>query len=203
MSGFTDEERERITDGLVTAGQTLFGQYGLERTRIADLTDEVGIGTSTFYQFFDSKETLYLEILRRERIRISEEIDDILADSEPLESEIRAALAYLFEEVATNPIYEQLLAEDELRSLHSRLPEEAMEEHYRAEFAEYEPHARRWTEIDEFRLDDPTVVVGLFRMVGLAALSEERFARDAPPGADDVVRDVFIDCLVDGLLIDE
>ncbi|MCW8172898.1 hypothetical protein D8S78_14755 [Natrialba swarupiae] len=33
----------------------MFARFGLERTRIKDITEAVGIGTSTFYQFSTRK----------------------------------------------------------------------------------------------------------------------------------------------------
>lgn len=56
-------------------------------------------------------------------------------------------------------------------SLRRALPEEDLANHYTAE---YEPGARRWTD-DAFRVDDPAVVVGLFRMLAFNDAADEAF----------------------------
>jgi len=70
MTRFSDDDRDRIRAELVEAGRDLFARHGFDRTRVRDVTEAVGIGTSTFYQFFDAKEDLYLAVLLVERDRI-------------------------------------------------------------------------------------------------------------------------------------
>jgi len=194
MSGFSDRDRERIRDGLVDAGRDQFARFGIDRTRIKDLTDAVGIAPSTFYQFFDSKERLYLEVLARERDRIAGEIEAGLDDAETPRAELRFALEYLFAELEENEIYYRLVVENEIESLHLGLPEAALDEHYSDEFAVYEPHARRWTRQAAFRIDDPATVVRLFRMLAFTVVAGDRFGGDYGPA-----RAAMIDALVDGL----
>lgn len=194
MSGFSDRDRERIRDGLIDAGRDQFARFGLDRTRIKDLTDAVGIAPSTFYQFFDSKAQLYLEVLARERERITADIEAGLDRAETPRGELRFALEFLFAELEENEIYYRLVVENEIESLHLALSEAALDEHYSDEFAVYEPHARRWTRQESFRIDDPAIVVRLFRMLAFTVAAGERFDGDYGPA-----RTVIIDALVDGL----
>jgi len=96
MKGFDDSERDRIREGLIDAGREQFSTFGIGRTRISDLTDEVGIATSTFYQFFDSKEVLYLEILQREQRRVTEGFEAAVAEEPNLQAEVAAGFEYFF-----------------------------------------------------------------------------------------------------------
>jgi AcrR family transcriptional regulator len=194
VSGFSDRDRNRIRSGLVDAGRDQFARFGLDRTRIKDLTDAVGIAPSTFYQFFDSKERLYLEVLAAERERIAAEVGAGLDRTETPRDELRFALEYLFAELEDNELYYRLVVENEIESLHRALPEAALEEHYSDGFAVYEPHARRWTRQESFRIDDPAVVVRLFRMLAFTVVAGERFGGDYDPA-----RAALIDALVDGL----
>jgi len=123
MKGFSDSERDRIREGLLEAGREQFSAFGHDRTRISDLTDAVDIATSTFYQFFDSKEALYLEILNREQNRMAEELEAILGAAPDLRSEVLAGFEYFFEELETNPLYYRLIAEDDIRPLHTEASE--------------------------------------------------------------------------------
>ena len=200
MSGFTDEERNRIREALYEAGRELFARYGLERTRIADLTEEVGIGTSTFYQFFDSKEALYLAILVRERERVAEELEAELEAAPDVRSEVRLTVEGFLEELSTNPLYYRLLVENELRALHEKLPEAAVEEHHRTAIEADGTRVQRWVEEPSFRVDDPARVQGLFRLLGFTVAAREELFE--PAGAEALYeesQDLLVDVVVDGL----
>lgn len=81
MSGFSDEERREIEERLVETGRDLFTRYGFQKTTMQDITEQVGIGEGTFYQFFDSKSGLYIRVLLREQ---NELIDAVEAELEGL-----------------------------------------------------------------------------------------------------------------------
>lgn len=66
MRKFTDKERRKIYEDLVQTGRNLLLKFGPTKTTVKDITDPVGIAKPTFYQFFDAKSDLYVEILERE-----------------------------------------------------------------------------------------------------------------------------------------
>ncbi|MFC2096044.1 TetR/AcrR family transcriptional regulator, partial [Candidatus Bipolaricaulota bacterium] len=59
---FTATEKETIRDKLMEAGRNCFLRYGMKKTTLDDLVKPAGIAKASFYLFFDSKESLYLEI---------------------------------------------------------------------------------------------------------------------------------------------
>lgn len=58
---FGEGKYTRILD----AAQALFWRYGLKRTSIEDVAHEAGVAKGTVYLYFDSKETLFLEVAER------------------------------------------------------------------------------------------------------------------------------------------
>ena len=58
---FTETEKETIRARLIESGRACFGRYGLAKTTVEDLVKPVGIAKASFYLFFDSKESLYVE----------------------------------------------------------------------------------------------------------------------------------------------
>ncbi|WP_128905341.1 TetR/AcrR family transcriptional regulator [Halorubrum amylolyticum] len=201
MSRFTDRDRERIRTRLIEAGRELFEQFGFDRTRIRDVTEAVGIGTSTFYQFFDSKEALYVEVLLAERAELDERIEAAVGAVDTPREEVRAFLSTLFAEVRTNPLISTLIVDGELRELQDRIA--AVEDDGKpiAPHAHDSdlPYASRWAETESFRYDDPQLINGLF-----VALVFTARARNAPIGADsdaaaERVEDALIETIVDGL----
>ncbi|GAB7008078.1 TetR/AcrR family transcriptional regulator [Halorubrum trueperi] len=201
MSRFTDQDRERIRSQLVTAGRELFTQYGFERTRVSDLTTEVGIGTSTFYQFFDSKEALYVEVLLAERESLEEQIVAAVTQVETPREEVRVLLKTMLSEVRANPLISSLIVDGELRALQDRISEAGADGESiptRARDSEL-PFAERWAELEAFRYEDPELIDQFIISLVFTARS-----RNAPMGADtdaayERVEDALIETVVDGL----
>ncbi|GAB7010209.1 TetR/AcrR family transcriptional regulator [Halorubrum trueperi] len=210
MSGFSAAERERIRAELIEAGRELFDRFGFERTRIKDVTEAVGIGTSTFYQFFDSKEALYVAVLRVERAALEREIESAVEVADGPREEVRALLRTMFREVRSNPLISRLIVDGELRALQDRLSaaeaasidadaRNAVDVVDAGDAGDAElPLASRWAAVEGFRFDDPELVDALFHALVFVARS-----RDAPIGGSDVayerVEDALIDTIVAGL----
>lgn len=203
MKGFNDSERDRIREGLIDAGREQFSTFGIGRTRISDLTDEVGIATSTFYQFFDSKETLYLEILQREQRRVAEGFEAAIAEAPNLQAEVAAGFEYFFSELESNQIYYNLIVMDDLQPLFSGVSETKLESFYRDQLKVFEPSINRWTEADDFRIDDPAELLGIFRLLSFTIVAKERFQdTDASLNGFDAAHKTLIETIADGLFID-
>ncbi|EMA61278.1 transcription regulator [Halorubrum distributum JCM 13561] len=204
MSRFTDRDRERIRSQLLEAGKELFTQFGFERTRISDLTARAEIGTSTFYQFFDSKEELYVKVLLLERQRLEEKIADVVAEGETPREEVRLFLKTTLHEVQANPLISALIVDGELRTVQDKLEELEADR----EFSDNHdtspdlPFAERWATLDSFRYDNQDLIDQLFISLVFTVRS-----RNAPVGADstvdyDQVENALVETVVDGLFDD-
>jgi TetR/AcrR family transcriptional regulator, transcriptional repressor of aconitase len=74
------ERREQILDGARRA----FAEHGYEGATVARLEEEIGLSRGAIFNYFPSKEDLFIELAVRDNARISE-----LWVSEGLESVIR------------------------------------------------------------------------------------------------------------------
>ncbi|WP_128906682.1 TetR/AcrR family transcriptional regulator [Halorubrum amylolyticum] len=224
MTQFTDEDRERIRKELIEAGHKLFAQFGFDRTRVSDITEEVGIGTSTFYQFFDSKEELYLVVLVSERDQLFEHLEAAVDEMETPQAEAEMILRTTLEQVRSNPLIRRLFVEGEIRRIDEQLngtnyhdatgtsdgndtattsgsdsdskPDTGVEAKFRVL-----PQPEAWVARDDVRIDDPDIVRGLLR--SLLFVTQ---ARDTPVVLNetyDEVEEVLIDTVVTGLFADE
>ena len=61
---YSDEERERIREALLTTVLQCIADRGLTHSSINVLCRKVGISKTFFYSFFSSKEELVLQALR-------------------------------------------------------------------------------------------------------------------------------------------
>jgi len=96
---FSVEEKERIRSALLEKASELFARYGLRKTNIEDLTGGAGISKGAFYDFFPSKEALFLALLngveKAQREKIAEfELDPKLSPADNLKAVLRFAFRY-------------------------------------------------------------------------------------------------------------
>lgn len=204
MSRFSDQEKEQIRSQLIEAGRELFAQFGFDRTRISDLTAKAEIGTSTFYQFFDSKEELYFRVLLCEREDLEKKIAETVAKGETPREEVQLVLKTTFDEVQSNPLISALIVGGELRELQDRLEESEAEEAFVKKQSSNVnlTFSERWAELESFRYDDPDLISQIFTSLVFTVRS-----RNAPVGSTgdigyDQVEDALIETIVDGLFTD-
>jgi AcrR family transcriptional regulator len=186
--GFSEAERERIHQQLLAEGRDLFAQFGPKKTTIADLTDAVGIANGTFYQFYDSKMDLYVDILEREGERILPEILAPLEEHDDPETAIAAFLTGLMDEIETNPLVERLLVEpDEMAMLREYHTEAQLEADRQESLAYFLPYVREWYEAGEVHGPSPELIANAIRAVSFLTLHREDIGTDAYPETRDLV----------------
>jgi AcrR family transcriptional regulator len=192
MKGFSDDQRDRIRADLLDAGHELFAQYGLGKTTIADLTGEVGIGTSTFYQFFDSKEALYLAVLDREGDAVARRLSEAgVLEGEDPETVVREFLQFLFDEIETNPLVRQLIVSDELDRLREYRTPEEREAHRADEVATIRAFTDPFLEAGELHGEDPDLVARAVGAIPYLTLHEDDIGPDHYPDVRDFVIETF------------
>jgi AcrR family transcriptional regulator len=124
--GFTTQERERISQALLAAGRELFTKQGLRKTALEELVAPAGIVKSTFYQFFDSKEALYLQLMLDEAGQVKTQvIDRALLSTDDAREGLRRFLHATLEVLETNPLWRRLVTHpEEMTAVAARLEPE-------------------------------------------------------------------------------
>ncbi|MFC7059666.1 TetR/AcrR family transcriptional regulator [Halovenus salina] len=198
MRGFSDEERERIRRDLLEAGRSLFPKFGLQKTTISDLTDEVGIGRSTFYRFFDSKEDLYLAVLEAEGEKVSRRLaEQNLDDVTDPEEVVTQFLHFIFEEIETNPLVRQLIISGELDRVRSHRTEAEREAERQEEIETIRAFLDPFVEQGHFYEDDPELVASAIAAIPYLTLHKDDIGTERYPNVRDVVIETFARGLVE------
>lgn len=68
--GYSEEERARIREALVTTALELMARQGIQHTTVEQIYQAVGISRTFFYSFFSTKEDLIVETLYLQQPRI-------------------------------------------------------------------------------------------------------------------------------------
>lgn len=202
MRGFSEQEREEIHRDLLRVGREQFVEYGPERTRVKDLTDPVGIAKPTFYQFFDSKGELYLEVLSRETEALAEEVHAGVTGIDTA----RDALEYVFKRyrqfLERNPDLMRVLSEHHPRELFRNVPPEKIEDAKEQWFDAHLPIIRDIQGKSDGPLAerDPREILELLRPIAVMQLYKER---GTTRGVEefDRLQTAHIETLVRGLIL--
>ena len=77
---YSEEDRERIRNALVTVGLEMMAKQGIQHTTIEQIYKKVGISRTFFYSFFSTKEDLVVETLYLQQPKIIAYVQRIMAD---------------------------------------------------------------------------------------------------------------------------
>ncbi len=107
---FTDTERATIRDRLMEAGRSCFLRYGPRKTTIEDVVRPAGIAKASFYLFFDSKESLFVELMLEEMPAMMERLlDASFRRSENARDALVLLMQAIVHEIETNELSRILL----------------------------------------------------------------------------------------------
>jgi len=95
--GFSDEEKETITYKLLAECKMNWQKYGYKKTSIDILCQNIGISKGAFYIFFDSKESLFYQVIMQTQAQLYELVEQHLSKN-PSKYGVAKALKEVFAE---------------------------------------------------------------------------------------------------------
>ena len=198
-AAFSAKERERITRLLLKTGYDLFTRQGLRKTSLDELVAPAGMAKSSFYQFFDSKEALYLELMLRESGSVKRQvIDDGLRSTDDTREGLREFLRATLHVLATNPLWRRLTTHpDEMQAVAGKLDPgrvAAMTDNPATALTEFIAERQRAGDLVDA---DPAVIVGVLQSVLLVPLYAEHLG---DPATQPQILDLLTDIVTAGLV---
>lgn len=160
---FTIEERRAISRNLLEKGRELFSIYGLKKTTIDDITDEVGIAKGSFYNFFESKEVLYYEVFLQEEKKLRGKALMSLSSGDLTSARFKQFLVRTFEMIDQYPTIRRMYLEDEYKLLMHRLPQSYRDNHTSEDIAQLTPLIKKWQADGKMVSLDPEIITGMIR----------------------------------------
>ena len=108
---FSTTQREELRIKMLDAGFELIKQHGMTHASVEKITQAAGLGKSTFYNFFSSKEEFVTDIMEYQRDRVKRHFEQILNGREKMTAaEGKAYLKLIV--FSRDSIYQYLTAED-------------------------------------------------------------------------------------------
>ena len=109
---FTEEEREKLRISMLEQAIPLLEEYGLVHMSVDKITKKVGIGKSTFYNFFSSKEEYVSYALEYNRKKTLDELDKKFPPGKKMKP-AEVFQMWFTTLLSSNSIYKKFSAEDE------------------------------------------------------------------------------------------
>ena len=108
---FIITDREELRVKMLDAGFELIKQYGMTHASVEKITQAAGLGKSTFYNFFSSKEEFVTGIMEYQRDRVKQHFETLLNGREKMTAaEGKEYLKLIV--FSQNSIYQYLTVED-------------------------------------------------------------------------------------------
>lgn len=99
---FTDEQKDVIVNSLLSECKQSWIENGFKNTRIIDLCKKAGISKGAFYIFFDSKESIFIQVLKDTQKTLYDRLEFHLADS-PNKDGVVNGMKEVFDVYCSNP----------------------------------------------------------------------------------------------------
>ena len=109
---FSDEEKDKLRDSMLDQAIPLLEEYGLKHMSVDKITKRVGIGKSTFYNFFSSKEEYVSYALDHNRRKILDDLDRRFPPGKKMKP-VDVYQMWFTTLLSNNSIYKKFSAEDE------------------------------------------------------------------------------------------
>lgn len=108
---FSEEEKEMLKKQMLEVGFALIREHGVTHASVDKVTESVGIGRTTFYNFFDTKEQFLVEVMQYQRQKGKNHLLRILKDREKMTvPEAKEYLKYLM--TGEETIYQYMTMEE-------------------------------------------------------------------------------------------
>ncbi|MCP1103228.1 AcrR family transcriptional regulator [Aequitasia blattaphilus] len=119
---FSEEDRKRVREEMLKIGFELIREHGMTHASVEKVTKAAGLGRTTFYNFFPSKEYFVYEIAVSMRMKLMAHFEELLDGRDKLPI---AQAQDFFKEIIFNEdsIYQYLTPEDK-EKLRAELPPE-------------------------------------------------------------------------------
>lgn len=98
-----DKQKAEVKSALLQAGEELFETKGFMETTIEEITGLAGVARGTFYNYFQSKEDLVLEIFYETVGLTTEQIEEFFAATPGTAQQIKALIASAVEWTLKRP----------------------------------------------------------------------------------------------------
>jgi AcrR family transcriptional regulator len=193
---YNETEKEEIRENLIKIGGELFATQEYKKTSVTELTKSVGIAQGSFYAFFESKESLFFEVLSREELEIGSAIEEKLNEIEMTRIGFKHFLVEIIDLIIGNPILKNVFREGAFHQMISKVPEDKYQNHLQSEYDLIANLVEELQKQKYMKPVKPEILSGLLHSLFLIQLHREEIGKDVFPEMFEFLVNLISDSLV-------
>ena len=148
---------------IFNSGKELFSIKGFKDTNIADITKRAGVAVGTFYNYFASKDKLFMEIYMEENVKLKHTIMESVNPNDPPLKLIMEFMALNYEGMNANPILKEWYNREVFIKLEQQFREENGVQAVDFLFGGVSELVKQWQADGKMRKDiDVTLIMAMF-----------------------------------------
>ncbi len=183
---FSEQEKELIGKRLLEQGYKLFSAYGLKKTNVEEIAAAAGISKGAFYNFYESKEALFMDVIEQAEIRLRQEVLAVVDLPGPSpRARLLAVLKKAFTLFKTIPIL-QFFSGRDYDLLFRRIPAEKLQEHLASDRMFFDELIARCQKAGLPIRVQPDQISGLLYPLVMTLLQEDDLVRNNFTGGIDL-----------------
>jgi|GEM_PF-3469081 len=201
---FSLQEKSDIRDALVNAGLKRFGEQGIRATRVDDICKDVGIAKGSFYNFFPTKEDLFMTLADERDIAHKADMRAWLLETEGDAVSIAGGFFdFMMERIETDLVLKIVRDRNEIQHLLRKVSPALMAENVRRDKRFLHEIAEIFNERFALGIDGQTLQ-GLMSLMLSLSMQREMISITADyDGMVKLMRDLFVSRLVRGAFDDQ
>lgn len=148
---------------ILRCGKELFKTKGFKNTNVADIMKMAGLGTGTFYNYYSSKDKLFMEIFLEENVKLKKSImESIDLEGDPVN--IVKEIIFLNDQgMKSNPILKEWYNKDIFNKVEKIYREENGLQNIDFLYYSFTDIVRKWQSEGKMRKDiDAEMIMGIF-----------------------------------------
>lgn len=189
-----DNKKTQIYD----SGKELFSLNGFKDTNVSDITKKAGVAVGTFYNYYSSKEKLFMDIFLDENVKLKKScLQSIDLNSSPLEV-VRQMLALNVKGMKASPILREWYNRSVFNRIEQIYREENGLENFDFLYDSFYEIILKWQEEGKMRRDiDSKMIMTIFAAIINADTHKEEIGIQYFPAVLDYMSEFIMKGLTD------
>lgn len=181
---------------ILKSGRELFSSKGFKDTSVSEITKMAGIATGTFYLYFTSKESLFMDLFLEENIKLKKAILEMVDPNRPPLIVIQELMQQNVEGITSNPILREWYNKDVFARIEEKYREENGLEHVDFLYQSYVEIVKKWQVEGKLRDDiDSEMIMAIFAAVIIIDTHKEEIGLQFFPK----IQDYMMEFIMNGL----
>ncbi len=185
---------------LFNCGKELFSRNGFKDTNVSDITKTSGIGTGTFYNYYSSKEELFMELYLEENEKLKKKImKSVNMDQDP-GSVVKDLMLLNLNGMKSNPILKEWYNKEVSVKIENYFREQKGLNRLDFMYQDFFEIIKKWQEEGKIRNDiDSTMIMAIFTSIITIEIHKEEIGLQYFPEILDYLTDFTMKGLATGV----